>query len=897
MPIADLTTLVNATAQNLSQFKGLSVAYNLLGGAPSIAGYSALIKANNDSNFGAGAGTTFNDENVYINTLNALYQGNAAAKTAFDGIVNSGATLSDKLELVYNNLIPTAARTDAGLAYFKSQAAFYQAKAIELGVAGPNGAALVAYAGLAKIAVDNDIGGLGDTVNDLVAAVNNGTAVLPESGTVFTPLETADGTQFDDDDVTPTEGPSFSLTNVIGESVAGTSANDTFNGVFATGATTDSTVNIGDTVDGRGGNDTLNILGTGAGTALPAGFATKSVEKIFLNNGGAIATVDATKFVDAEQIWIVDNKTSVAVNGLTSTQTVGVKGDTGATTVTGNFGAGTVANLALDGAKGTAALTSTDATVKGTTNISGSSLVTAGAAQTVTVNGSAVVNSSALNVTAAAMLKLDITAGANVTTTKVMGTGNADLGTLGAATKTLDASGNTGGVTATGVALTQEVTGGAGKDAFTAGGALNDKGFINTGAGDDMVNLGANAVNKGASINLGDGNDSIIGTGAISKDAPVDGGAGTDTLALTLVGAVNVGTFSNFEVFDVNALNGNLDLDILASKNTVTEIIGSGPLGGNSTLTNVGAGVNFRATKDMNTAAALTLDQKTAGAITVTLDVDTTKTGAPAGNDAEVKVILEDATAATVKFDSSSFDAQVAGGLRNTQQIDLQTKAATTITVESGGANADNVLILKDSSVKAGDSLLTKVVVTGSQALDATGLTIDNANKLAEVDASAHTGGLTIDLADILNGGTVKIGSGTDIIKTVDNGGATTGNIESVVGFEKAASTKADDTKVADLIDHANALTVGIEDVAGAALDISKGVVTFLGTGPTTLDQAITQVDAAVTALDSAVLFQYIGNSYVFINDDVAGDTVVQLTGITGVTEIGVNAGSDLFIV
>lgn len=254
MPIADLTTLVDASAQNLSQLKGLSVAYNLLGGAPSIAGYTALINANNASNFGAGPGIMFNDENVYINTLNALYQGNPAAKTAFDAIVAGQASTSDKLDAVYNSLIPAADRTDAGRAFFKSQSAFYEARAAELGVAGPNGAALVGYAALAKIAVDSDIGGLGDTINDLVAAVADGTAALPEDGAAFTPLETADGTVYDGDDVNPN---AFTLTNGI-DILTGNEFNAP-RGFTPGGTDQVNTLDNDDVLTGTGDNPTLNL--------------------------------------------------------------------------------------------------------------------------------------------------------------------------------------------------------------------------------------------------------------------------------------------------------------------------------------------------------------------------------------------------------------------------------------------------------------------------------------------------------------------------------------------------------------------------------------------------------------------------------------------------------------
>ncbi len=194
MPLSSLASLINATPQNLWQFKGLSAAYSLLGGVPNIVGYRALIFSNNIANFGAGRnGPTFNEENVYINLVNALYQDNADAKTNFDGIVNAGETLSDKLSLVYNHIIAEGARTEAGRAYFTSQADFYAARAAELGIEGPNGAAVVGFAALMNIAVGNNVEGLGGSISSLLSAVKDGTAAIPESGNTLTPIETADG--------------------------------------------------------------------------------------------------------------------------------------------------------------------------------------------------------------------------------------------------------------------------------------------------------------------------------------------------------------------------------------------------------------------------------------------------------------------------------------------------------------------------------------------------------------------------------------------------------------------------------------------------------------------------------------------------------------------------------
>ncbi len=193
-PVADLSTLINATDQNLSQFKGLTAAYSVLGGVPSIDGYRFLINRNNETNFGAGRdGPVFNDENIYINTVNALYQGNATARANADALLSTVETLNDRLSLIYDHIIPQDARSDEGRAHFLSQAEFYAARAAELGIEGPNGAAVVAFASLMKIAVDADIDGFGGSINDLVEAVGNGTAAIPVSGSNLTPIGTAIG--------------------------------------------------------------------------------------------------------------------------------------------------------------------------------------------------------------------------------------------------------------------------------------------------------------------------------------------------------------------------------------------------------------------------------------------------------------------------------------------------------------------------------------------------------------------------------------------------------------------------------------------------------------------------------------------------------------------------------
>lgn len=198
--LAGLTSFLNTSSQNESQFKAFSATYPLLGGVPSIEGFLALINANNTSNFGAGAGPVFNDETIYINIANALYQGNPTFKSIIDNSLSSATTLADKLSIVYDEIIAASARSADGKVAFQSQSEFYLAKAAELGIAGINGAALVAKAALTKIAVDSALAGIGDTINDLLNAVKAGSAEIPATSSTLIPTEVADGVAFDGND-------------------------------------------------------------------------------------------------------------------------------------------------------------------------------------------------------------------------------------------------------------------------------------------------------------------------------------------------------------------------------------------------------------------------------------------------------------------------------------------------------------------------------------------------------------------------------------------------------------------------------------------------------------------------------------------------------------------------
>jgi len=172
----------------------VSAAYQtLLSGVPTVAGYKALIKAAVDTNFGSNnPAIDFNRENIFINIFSSLATGNGAAAEAFEDITLNG-NLSVSVERLYKAFVREGDRSDAGLAYLSrpEALAFYQQVAIDRGVPGPDGAAIAAAASLLSILVNSDLAGIGSTVNDLLAAVNNGTAQIPAGGVSLTQIDTA----------------------------------------------------------------------------------------------------------------------------------------------------------------------------------------------------------------------------------------------------------------------------------------------------------------------------------------------------------------------------------------------------------------------------------------------------------------------------------------------------------------------------------------------------------------------------------------------------------------------------------------------------------------------------------------------------------------------------------
>lgn len=711
------------------------------------------------------------------------------------------------------------------------------------------------------------------------------------------------------------------------DTLTGSGGADIFNAlpVNASGVAA-TTLSDFDTLDGGTGEDTLNIYTTGANnTTLPATFAAKNIEIVNVFNAGAAAALGDVSKYGAELKQFNQNVAAAAVTNLGATQTAGFKSVNSAISVAPTAAAASV-NIALESygegntitVDGSAATSTLNAvTVSGTvkdTNVDGTIAattvaVTAGKdVQTLSVNSAL---KTTLTVTKNAASTKDITtvdasasagaityvAATTVTTVK-SGAGN-DVITIQTATLKDDTATTTVDETVSALVET-----GAGKDTINIATTGTGATTVNAGDGDDTVNLNDRGTGK-LTVNLGAGNDTFnVAVGkAVSAGDVIDGGDGKDTLLLSIVGASNIASFSNFEVFDAKGLNAALDVDILASKNTVTEFVTTGALGAAAELINVGAGVGYRVTADTD-ANDIVFTQKTGGALTITLDIDepaTTVAGTTtAATDRDATVTATNATAITAVFDSAFFDKATGVG-DNATDLNITGTKATALTITSGGANAVNNL---DYTVGDGTSagLLSTVTITGTQALTLNLIEGAKASSVG-VDASGLSGALTFDLLDLkaasaattFDGGVIKLGTGADILTAAVAGGLAKNS--TVVGIQKGTAEDLTAAGVADTIKITGAVQAA--DVTTGTYTVKDGLLTFLGAGPATLTDAFNTAKT-VAAVNEALVFNYLGDSYIFAegadNAVATDDVLIKLQGTTGLAGLDTYAANSVYV-
>jgi hypothetical protein len=374
-------------------------------------------------------------------------------------------------------------------------------------------------------------------------------------------------------------GNTFTLTTTVGESVMGTSADDTINASVDFGglsATPAATLNATDTIDGAGGVDTVNISSTSNAAAaapsnglasVPAG-SIKNVEIVNLisdtpADGFVAGTANSANFAGVQQLWQI---------GATTPQDV---------TVAAGVTAGFQGTSNAAGAGGVIAAASTtpvgvEVALKSVANGSVIEIdeTTAGSLTSATVNGS-VAGAGGLTLdfdtstgagtapTALATLNLGITSNGTITL----------VDAAAPALATIDAGASTGNLIFAGVPTTvTSFTGGSGVDTFTVtsgaaatlvGGAGND--VLGAGAGGSTITggTGADAMTAGAGVDTFIINTGDSGKTAATSDTTIGFASGTDKFDFNLA----AGSATNF-------LNGGASsgyTDALTNANTAMD--------------------------------------------------------------------------------------------------------------------------------------------------------------------------------------------------------------------------------------------------------------------------------------------------------------------------------------
>lgn len=345
----------------------------------------------------------------------------------------------------------------------------------------------------------------------------------------------------------------------------------------------------------------------------------------------------------------------------------------------------------------------------------------------------------------------------------------------------------------------------------------------------------------------------------------------------------HAGTYANdtFNAFSVDA--GGAAATTLSASDSINGSDGYDTLNifATATVNNVQAGtVNSIETVNIHNTATTTAEMYGKGAIGASMF-----TGATAiwqiGSKAQDVVGVSNET--TVGFRGT------AG-----QTLSVSTDAATaSIALDGVGASAGNQL-----DINVIGSNVTKVVLAGTVVGSNTTVDLDvlGSTKVSLVDALGLAGSLVISTDMLADGGTIKLGTGRDVVHAGSKSTAT--NFESIGTMEKAdpVSMTGDSAPAiaaradADVIAFGAGSVVANANSAVTSGTITNGVLTFAGGAPSTIGAAIAIADAAAETAGEVVVFEYLGSSYVF--QQAATDIVVRLTGTVGITNL-VEFGAD----
>ena len=613
------------------------------------------------------------------------------------------------------------------------------------------------------------------------------------------------------------------------------------------------------------------VIGVANGAVKIDDNATKSITDITVDGYGAGATLGA-----AAGTGSLDKLTTLTLKN---------SGTTGAANLTtASKGALTLNLVDVDAAVSLGA-TLTNLTIN-TSGEASTGAISAAGATTVTINAEAAL-SGASTFTAATLIDVNGTAKVDLTGATTAATNLA----------TIDASGNTGGVTAVlGATHSVKFTGGAGNDSLT---------------------LGAAAIATGKNIDMGAGDDTLVlaaGTTSTTIVGTVTGGAGTDTLSMGYADAVAASLNTNFhsEVtgFEKLTINNVVGAD---DATDTTYAVNLNNLAYNYVTVN---GTYSDADPEADTLSltnAMANSTVAFGALSTAGSLYTVALADASGSADVINYVLA-STNETNLVNNVAVSDKVLGTANNAGTI--TTNAVETFNISSTAVDIDGA----QNVITANGNAVTTINVSGNAGVALT----STATTLKTVDASASTAGTLTFTANNASM-TVKGGAGADDITITANAdgskfygnagndtfhiaaGADLITIDGGAGKDtfdfNGVSTNKSNFVVLNNVDSGDIIELAGIINSGATTDITlfNSTKITLSVGATESTQAY--LDQAMTVLTDGQVgwFQYNGNT--FVTADIGGnslnsfvdgeDFVVMITGLKDLSTASFNITSD----
>ena len=661
-------------------------------------------------------------------------------------------------------------------------------------------------------------------------------------------------------------GQTFVLTTGI-DIRPGTEGNDTFSGVVGTSlaATDGTTLNPGDNLVGGAGADTLAVTVTGshaAGGLTNSGFTLTGIETVAVSNfesSANLTTLDLSLAPDVSTVRLASSGDNgdTAFTGVRSMVAAEMNNGGGDLTVTyvntAVAGSADTQSLALSGVTGGTFAVGPTSGAEGVETIS---ITSSGGARNVLTG---------------------ITDNADTRTITVAGNTALTLGTVGASVTRLDASANTGGLTATlSSTATAAIIGSAGNDAFTTGTVLTT-GSVNAGAGVDALTVTADGVANSTTL----------------------GARYTNFETLNISHANHTpGTFED-RAQDVSLVAGITSVGV-----TAYTLAGSG-----ADDTDTVAAVNFTnlgsATKNLNISGLSYSEPTDAHNDDVTVTVSATLAANTAADDITVTLGTATAAAGNAAAATTGDDLLLAVNVGQFETVNV---------VSQGGANTITTLT-------AGS--LRTLNASGAQNLTIT--TLDSNTEMSVINASAMTGALSIGTnnsttastitggsgSDSLVGGTradsISGGLGNDVIIGADGndvleGGAGNDSITAGAGVDRVDGGEGDDTFSVTAVGDFIGLTAAETVIGGAGNDIlafaENTAITLTAddlAGLSGIERISLDGDAntgSVTLTDATYTANGVATLRIIDADLVQGALVVDGSRLTGTNAIHVTANT-----